>query len=104
MTREDPQLKIRLPIGLKARIEAAARSASRTLNAEVVLRLEQSFGAESNRDAIRALVNEAIDERVRQEYERGVTVTIGGEPMLLRRRDDGQGYEAEPVKPPTRKR
>jgi hypothetical protein len=45
MTREDPQLKIRLPAALKAKIETAAQAASRTINAEVVSRLQQSFDA-----------------------------------------------------------
>lgn len=43
MSREDAQLKIRLPAELKAEIEAAAKSAQRTMNAEIVARLQQSF-------------------------------------------------------------
>lgn len=42
MTREDPQLKIRLSQELKEFIEEQAKFNHRTLNAEIVFRLEQS--------------------------------------------------------------
>lgn len=44
MSREDPQMKIRLPADLKDQIEAAAKDSGRSMNAEIVARLEQSFG------------------------------------------------------------
>ncbi|MGD9773858.1 Arc family DNA-binding protein [Diaphorobacter sp.] len=43
MSRDDPQMKIRLPAELKACIEAAAATNRRTLNAEIVARLVESF-------------------------------------------------------------
>ncbi len=43
MSREDPQMKIRLPADLKDRIEAASKEAGRSMNAEIVTRLEGSF-------------------------------------------------------------
>jgi predicted DNA-binding protein len=43
MARTDPQTNIRLPLGLKERLSAAARANTRTMNAEVVSRLERSF-------------------------------------------------------------
>jgi predicted DNA-binding protein len=43
MAREDPQMKLRLPAELKARVEEAAQHAGRSLNAEIVHRLERSF-------------------------------------------------------------
>lgn len=43
MSREDPQMKIRLPIELKESVESAAKSAGRTMNAEIVARLQSSF-------------------------------------------------------------
>lgn len=46
MSREDPQMKIRLPADLKDQIEAAAKAAGRSMNAEIVARLEQSFKQE----------------------------------------------------------
>lgn len=43
MSREDPQMKIRLTLDLKERIEAAAKTAGRSMNAEIIARLQQSF-------------------------------------------------------------
>jgi hypothetical protein len=45
MTRTDPQTNIRLPLGLKERLGAAARANTRTLSAEIVQRLERSFSS-----------------------------------------------------------
>lgn len=43
MSRDDPQFKLRMPLDLRARAEAAAIAAGRSLNAELVARLEASF-------------------------------------------------------------
>ncbi|TLX69825.1 Arc family DNA-binding protein, partial [Pseudomonas nicosulfuronedens] len=43
MSREDPQFKLRMPQALRDQAEQAAKSASRSLNAELVARLEKSF-------------------------------------------------------------
>lgn len=43
MSREDPQMKIRLPADLKDQIEAASKQSGRSMNAEIVARLEGSF-------------------------------------------------------------
>lgn len=43
MTREDPQLKVRLTPDLKQRIAEAAVANGRSLNAEIVARLELTF-------------------------------------------------------------
>lgn len=43
MSREDPQLKIRLPLELKEKITESAAEYGRSINSEVVARLEQSF-------------------------------------------------------------
>lgn len=68
MSREDPQLRIRLPIELKEKIEDAAKSNNRSMNAEIVQRLDNSFLSElredeviSAQDAIQ-LVEKARDE------------------------------------------
>ncbi|TPI58657.1 Arc family DNA-binding protein [Mesorhizobium sp. B3-1-7] len=44
--RTAPQLKLRLPSGLKERIEACAEAAMRPLSSEIIRRLEWSFRAE----------------------------------------------------------
>lgn len=43
---EDAQMKIRLPVTLKEQIEEAARKSNRSLNGEILSRLEFSFAAD----------------------------------------------------------
>lgn len=43
MARNDPQMNLRVPMGLKENIEKAALDNGRTITAEAVFRLEQSF-------------------------------------------------------------
>ena len=43
MSRTDPQFKLRMPPDLRAQIELAAWKANRSLNAEIVTRLQASF-------------------------------------------------------------
>ncbi|MBJ8938574.1 Arc family DNA-binding protein [Citrobacter koseri] len=52
MSREDPQLRIRLPVELKEKIDDAAKSNNRSMNAEIVQRLDASF------------LNEMLDDEV----------------------------------------
>ncbi|MEQ1967672.1 Arc family DNA-binding protein [Xenorhabdus nematophila] len=68
MSREDPQLRIRLPIELKEKIEETAKANSRSMNAEIVQRLDISFLNEpptgeliSAKDAVQ-IANKAKDE------------------------------------------
>jgi hypothetical protein len=50
MTREDPPLRIRLPEGLKTQIQALAVVNRRSMNAEIVSRLEKSLLDEPTTD------------------------------------------------------
>ncbi|MCA0973402.1 Arc family DNA-binding protein [Halomonas denitrificans] len=43
MTRADPQFKLRVPSDLKERIEKSAAENHRSMNAEIVARLSESF-------------------------------------------------------------
>lgn len=43
MSREYPQFKLRMPPALRARVEQTAKQANRSLNAEIVTRLQASF-------------------------------------------------------------
>lgn len=43
MAKDDPHFRLRIPAELKAEIENAARSNNRSINAEIVLRLHESF-------------------------------------------------------------
>ena len=71
MAREDPQFRIRLPAELKARVEGAAAENQRSLNAEIVHRLESSFhfsalissaGIEFA-ERLAQMLNRAVDEK-----------------------------------------
>jgi len=59
MARNDPMMRFRAPEELRARLEAAAAESHRSLNAEIVQRLEQSFLNDSfiKQDADMARVN-----------------------------------------------
>lgn len=50
MARNDPQMNLRVPMELKERIEKAALDNGRTITAEAVYRLEQSFEHQENSD------------------------------------------------------
>lgn len=52
MSREDPQLRIRLPIELKEKIEDSAKANNRSMNAEIVQRLDGSFLTEVPEDEV----------------------------------------------------
>lgn len=75
MSREDPQMKIRLPADLKDQIDAAAKQSGRSMNAEIVARLENSFGTspelKSNTSEATKLLDElvALIERKRKNQE-----------------------------------
>lgn len=78
----DPQMKIRLTPELKARIEAAADENNRSMNAEIIARLEASFivGAASTKDASR--VNENLVYLVKKmtEFEVRLEELTAGRP------------------------
>lgn len=46
MAREDLHFRLRIPEALKGRIEAAAATTRRSMTAEIIARLEESFGRE----------------------------------------------------------
>lgn len=68
MSRADPQMKLRLLPELKQRIEAAAKDAGRSMNAEILARLETSFDGGVN--ALPFTVSEAIQH---EQDQRGGT-------------------------------
>lgn len=55
MKQTDPQMKIRLPAALKAEVEAAASLNNRSMNSEIVSRLEASFDAISTKPFVERL-------------------------------------------------
>ncbi|AAM85753.1 Arc family DNA-binding protein [Yersinia pestis] len=52
MSREDPQLRIRLPVELKEKIEGSAKENNRSMNAEIVQRLDASYLSEFPEDGV----------------------------------------------------
>ncbi|CAG4919204.1 Arc family DNA-binding protein [Paraburkholderia saeva] len=46
MARDEPQVNLRIPADLKDRIDKAAEKNKRSMTAEVVARLEESFGGQ----------------------------------------------------------
>lgn len=54
MSRDDPQFKLRMPQGLRLIAEQAAKAAGRSLNSELIARLESSFLNESSEKLLTA--------------------------------------------------
>lgn len=52
MSREDPQFKLRMPQELRQQAEQAAKAAGRSLNAELVTRIESSFLSSSTPEVL----------------------------------------------------
>ena len=52
MSRTDTQLKFRIPPDLKPRLEKAALANKRSINMEVIARLEESFKTENARSRL----------------------------------------------------
>jgi len=48
MTREDPQMKLRMPADLRDRIAEQAKHNGRSMNSEIIARLEGSFSTPEN--------------------------------------------------------
>ena len=64
MSREDQQMKVRLPADLKQRIEEAAGTARRSLNAEIVARLQESF---EPREPVTVRINLTANEETKMK-------------------------------------
>ncbi|WP_125361827.1 Arc family DNA-binding protein [Stenotrophomonas sp. 278] len=66
MSREDPQFKLRMTEELRDQIAEAARANNRSMNAEIIGRLEESFASKS---LDQATLKDVIDETVRRSIE-----------------------------------
>lgn len=78
MSREDPQLKIRLPLELKEKITQSAANHGRSINSEVVARLEQSFDEPmafdpTNAEMVTKLVAQSMQGLLVALRDRGVS-------------------------------
>lgn len=68
MSREDPQLKVRLPQDLKDKITESASNLGRSINADVVARLEGSFEPQGNEQLLKK-INEMSSELINLSRE-----------------------------------
>lgn len=61
-----PSYPLRLPPELKAKVEESAEAQGRSLNAEIIARLQDSFtaGGQDKREELVKLLNEVIDQRL----------------------------------------
>lgn len=55
------RFQVRLPLGMRDRIKAAAEANNRSMNAEIVATLEEKYPAPSPADAIRAAFTELLN-------------------------------------------
>ena len=70
---DEAQLKVRLLRSLKAKVDAAAYENRRTLNAEIVARLERTFIEDAEREA-------ATDARSKLAAQRVLSANLTGWP------------------------
>lgn len=61
MARNDPQMNLRVPMELKENIEKAALENGRTITAEAVYRLEQSFSSKNQSTSYSEINNKIND-------------------------------------------
>jgi uncharacterized protein (DUF1778 family) len=70
MARSDPQLNFRIPNELRSRLERAASDSGRSLTAELIHRLEQSF--EQTAQVIHVAFAESVPREKQEAFARGV--------------------------------
>ena len=65
MARTDPQFNVRMPADLKEKIEEAAKENGRSMNAEIVYRLQQSLNEEQEDhvDGFHTIEMKVLDHR-----------------------------------------
>lgn len=75
MARTDPQINIRVPSELKKQLEISAIESSRSLNAEVVMRLEQSLVSNQRDISVESIPTELLMMELASRMK-GYTLTI----------------------------
>ncbi len=73
MQRTDPQYKLRIPEDIKSKLEDSAKLNRRSLNAEIVARLENSL-LDDQRLVEAMTIDEAADIEANAEYESNHTI------------------------------
>lgn len=86
MARDDLQVNFRVPADLKAKLEAAASNAKRSITAELVARLEASFEQASQ---------EALVEKIKREFFDDLRKTLAEGNLYLSDRAFDQAKKSE---------
>lgn len=90
MSRDDLHFRLRIPPDLKNRVEAAAADAKRSMTAEIIARLENSFSGKAWSDdqveGMKALMNLLMEDLTSKftltpkgESKPGATLLTGGD-------------------------
>jgi hypothetical protein len=69
---DENQLKLRVPKGLRGKLEQSAQKAGLTLNAEIIRRLEQSFIREDNEKSRQLLAEQSATAAIEKFIEKGI--------------------------------
>jgi Arc-like DNA binding dprotein len=78
MARDDPYFRLRIPESLKAKVQEAADRNKRSMTAEIIARLEESFSATEGRSVIDDMLYVLIDaEGVPISWQEIFTHAIG---------------------------
>ena len=76
MARNDPQMNLRVPMELKEKIEKAALDNGRTITAEAVYRLEESFKSEFPKDMDQFSLEELLVHIAKKFNNSGLRLTL----------------------------
>lgn len=69
--RDSDKIMLRVPDGMRGRIAAAAKLNNRTMNAEIVARLQQSFENNSSSGNLITISMDDFDAVIRAAVDRG---------------------------------
>lgn len=97
MSRNDPQINVRLPVELKERLEAAAVDSHRSFKAEIVARLEWSFAEDLRAIAIEhfAIALGLELDRIGREFGVSEVVADGFYGLANRLHNDSEAWDQE---------
>lgn len=99
MARTDPQFNVRMPADLKEKIEEAAKENGRSMNAEIVYRLQQSIEEEqAETGGIRQMEFRVVDrsigkgpQKIFNALEEMEKILLGTKKMLEEAEHDEDG-------------
>ena len=89
MARNDPEVRLRLPEDLKNHVAEAARTAGRSMNAEIVARLDWSYRSEADPDTLKKVTSRLGDllERLDRSGLTELIMSLDGSKSPLRKPD-----------------